>query len=148
MIIYQFGHLISSSRTRSGNFRTTTTQYTTQPFEFIQPEYGKTETMVHCDRCNEDVKVSVFSNKEIWKRRLKYWWIVPTCALFWFLYTLIRDTTGIGRVITEWSGILGVITFFAVVWALSKLFVDKERLMFDFDKAGHTILWNKKEKIL
>lgn len=142
---YMFGHFLSSSTMQGPNFRTKKSRYDTQPFDFDQPQEGSVDIIVHCISCNEDVKVTVFSNKEIWKKRIKYWWVILGCILFWLIYILIMRTTGYGYILNEWSGILGIITFFVVVWQLRKIVDNWGRLMFEINPPGHAILWDKKK---
>jgi len=140
---FSFGHLTTSSTTSGGGYKTTTRQYATQPFEYSQPEKGKEEHIVHCDRCGMDVKVTMLSNGEIWKKRLKWLPILPGFALLWFLLELPPSTTGFGNFVNKIEGILGVITFFAAAWSLGKILEDKNNLMFEIDSPRHAILWNK-----
>lgn len=71
MVFKQLKHIISSETRYFGYARHSRTVYTAQPVVLLRPKTeGKKEVVIRCRDCQQEVKIEVKSQKELWRERL------------------------------------------------------------------------------
>lgn len=141
MYVYRFGHKDWTSKVVIGTGTSTLDQYSTQPFEFVQPATGKQTHQVHCNVCGQEVPVKILSRLEIWKKRLITLpiFIVLTGLVIWVFAA--KGTLMSEEVIQSVKIILFLADSILGIYLFSRIVENKNNIMFEMDRKEHSVIW-------